>query len=1032
MKKALAVQPSAAAVRKRLDQLEAELASQQQANDGAAPEPEPPRTDGAQPGGGGRSSARPLHLMWQQPFRDEKDVVSEFLGIVDKLIERSGGLPESLDSRIKRLNAAKSFYERAMQQKDPRTSEFIAPAVNGAESLRRPRMDKTQDYVDRACREMFDFCRRRSRVDLGQRAYKIANEFRPPASKELLDSNKTFASSPKKPPAPPPAPPPPAPPTVSGERLPSDERLLWATARISGIRTVQKYIQENQAIEELMKILTQMNPQESPVVVDLIQQFSQTVAAFSNTPSEVRDSRRFLYDSANGIAKRFDKLFTGAMPQRLADMLTPYHQAVEQVLGDLSKQASIIPTLQASIDNPFISLDAERSTIMLRIKNSSDRPVTDILANLLVETSPVSVIGSRECSIAKLEAQHSQFFNFQVQRNHLSAAGGGVTEAGFSISLKASAEGFEDIDLGIKKQVIKVVRSFSDAIGKDQIPKRFLIGKALDSKTSELFQGRDDDIKKISGSLEEGAQSERYFLDGIRRVGKTSILKMLPSFLPAKIIPVYFNFEDTALGQRGPLESWKILQDFCFKLNDSLPAASLPAVPDSATFQSDPGRTFRSYLDSVKTAVPGRVPLFMFDEFPDLLVAVARSGAGQDRETLVLDQLRGLLDSGDLNAIFTGSMRFDSLSDVLAHRILGSLTPLRVSFLKKESVGQVLRAGMADWITLPPETIDSVFDQSGGYPWFVQIYGAFLVDLMNIERRAIATPGDVAIVTREQILPIASHFEYWWPSQLGSSEERFIERLFREYPDTESVPRDHFFENINFREQGEFKRAFENLRACEVLDSDKADVLRIRGAALRQWLKTRTFDGRLRIERSQSSKKEALSQVGIFIDHENLIKALENVAKAHGLQVPFGQEKVAWLSSILKHMVDEATRRVGNPTCRVAVAFWDRTNESRLQTAYHHHDFQLKQPEEIKMENAVDFKLVTEVHRAQQQATKEGERLEQVIIVSGDGDYAHLARALKNEGVNIQIWAGSKSVNSGYREIIGRENVLLLDDVCGL
>jgi hypothetical protein len=34
---------------------------------------------------------------------------------------------------------------------------------------------------------------------------------------------------------------------------------------------------------------------------------------------------------------------------------------------------------------------------------------------------------------------------------------------------------------------------------------------------------------------------------------------MLPSFLPDKIIPVYFNFEDTALGQRAP---WS-LGGFC-------------------------------------------------------------------------------------------------------------------------------------------------------------------------------------------------------------------------------------------------------------------------------------------------------------------------------------------------------------------------------------------------------------------------------------------------------------------------------------
>ena len=496
-------------------------------------------------------------------------------------------------------------------------------------------------------------------------------------------------------------------------------------------------------------------------------------------------------------------------------------------------------------------------------------------------------------------------------------------------------------------------------------------------------------------------------------------------------------------------------------------------MPDTATFQTDPGRTFRSYLESVKTAFPGRVPSFMFDEFPDLLIAVARSGIGSDRQTLVLDELATLLDSGELCAIFTGSVRFYSVFEILDHSLLKSLSPLRVSFISEEDVGSVLRAGMGTRVKMPPETIKSVFDQTGGYPWLVQIYGAFLVDLMNIERRAIATPGDVAIVTREQILPTSSYFDYWWsPTHLGSAgehsallssaqhstiaarrtfsalsmdlqdwwasshlgdpEERFMERLFRDYPEIESVPVQQFFSGLSAEEQGEFKRAFNNLRACEILDSDKADVLRIRGGALRQWLKTRMFDGRLRTERWQSGKRETLGHAGLFIDHESLIAALEEVAKAHGLQVPFGQEKVAWLSSILKHLVDEAIRRVGTLTCRVAVAFWDRAAESRLQTAYHHHDFQLKQPEEIKTGNAVDFKLVTEVRRAQHQATKEGARLDQVIIVSGDGDYAHLARALKNEDVNMQIWAGSKSVNSGYREIIGRENVVLLDDVCGL
>ncbi len=100
--------------------------------------------------------------------------------------------------------------------------------------------------------------------------------------------------------------------------------------------------------------------------------------------------------------------------------------------------------------------------------------------------------------------------------------------------------------------------------------------------------------------------------------------------------------------------------------------------------------------------------------------------------------------------------------------------------------------------------------------------------------------------------------------------------------------------------------------------------------------------------------------------------------------------------------------------------------------AYFRYNFQLAAPEPVKQQNAVDFKLASEVRRANEQALREGTRLSRAIVVTGDGDLSHEARALVNDGVSVQIWGGSRETSESYRDIVGEEGILALDDVCGL
>jgi hypothetical protein len=921
--------------------------------------------------------------------------------------------------------------------------------IPGAFKILTDRIAATTDpaRVEEAFRDLLDLCKaavrrsadgseRTKHTELGRRAFALAQAKR--LDTQLLNTYMEFApvaSSPER-----------AAvsesaseqavvaPVTTSHPQPLPENLPWVNAQLSGVRTLAQYLRETKAIDEFSRILQQLTPHESSVVIEQIEQLAQVFDSFSKTLSQDRDSRRLLYDRANGIAQHLQRLSAqGAMSRQLTNLIVPYSQMVSQVIGDLSKQAEIVPVVEAVVENPFLSLDVDKVDLIVRVTNESDRPITDVAANLVIQTRLMSAAGNMERRIERLASHESRLISFPIRvHNARTDEARCATEAAFAVAIRASAEGVDNIDF-MKPQKVRVVQTLAQAAGVDQIPRHFVIGTSLKrDMRRELFHGRDDIMRKIRGSFDREGQSERFFLDGIRRVGKTTILNFLPESLPERMIPVDVNLD--TVDTRSP-ESGAILHAFCDCIWKALAAAGLALEkPEMEGFKASPATAFRDYLRLTREVAKGKTLLLMIDEFQELLKLVGRSGATRSHDTLALDQLRALMDEGELAAIFTGSIRFDRLADIFDHRILGSLLPLRVTFLPEDGVGRVLRTGMDKWVAIPDETVTAVWQQTGGYPWLVQIYGSSLVDLLNQEHRTIVTPLDVETVTRESVLPTDSFFRWWWAAdQLGRAEEEFIERFLNQYSDRESVPMAEFFSSIAFREQSRFQRAFQNLRACEVLDSTQSDAVRIRGTVLRQWLRAHLFDGRLVVPTSEAEVVETRAETGIFIDHENMMSTLDEIGRARGLPRPSGRvDGAEWLARALDNIVNEVTRRVGKPEYRVAVAFWSRWIEAGLQGAYLRLNFDVREPENIKTENAVDFKLQDEVRLAERKADKQGARLGNVIVVAGDGDYSHLARSLVNDGVRVQMWAGTKAVNSVFRDLLGRENVIKLEDVCGL
>jgi len=898
---------------------------------------------------------------------------------------------------------------------------------------------KYQRTIDRASEDLLNLARRAKRADLGTQAYTLARSAG--ARQDLLHAFAHFAPAddtkpdridevaevrelPEAVPIP----------QARDPRL--ADRLMWINAGLTQIRNGQSYSEKSKEIEEFSRVAAEVSPHEAGEVLKLIGNITGVIETFLRTDpdkSEDRVARRTLYSRVSGYEKELAQLLKGgALSQQLAALITPYVQALQQVVGDMSRLAGVGPSLDLAVENPFISLESASTTLVVRVTDRSERPVTDVSIEMISETPYVSITGNRKRTIPRLELQRSELLSVPVER-----LGGDpkttVSEITIAASLRASAEGYPDVGLGIKKLTVPV-RTFDKALGVVQIPKLFQEAP-LRPSAPELFQGRSLLLNSIKNSFYGGTQRERYFFDGIRRVGKTTILNFLPQYVPDNVIPVISNFE--TFGVRGRFSSASVLHRFSMLTAES--AAVIHNVeidvPNEPSFTSDPGRAFSTFLSQVSAALPGKIPLLVIDEFQELLQEIAATGLGGNRDTLVLDQLRGHLDTGRLYALFTGSVRFDRLSSIAEHRLFGSLTRLPVSFLPAESVGDVLRTGLQQWVKVPSETVSQVHQLTGGYPWLVQKYGLAIVDLLNSEHRTVVTPKDVEDITSEKVLWDDTLFEFWWPKdQLGPDEERFVEWMLRKYPQDQRISIRNFLADVGAREQPTFRRAFENLRAAEVLDSTQTEYLQFAGSVLRRWLENQISDGQLHIRRASEAGESGRGQAGIFIDHENLIKTLERIGESRGVDLPRPNDpsRVKWFSDILRKLMDVGESRVGRLEHRVAVSFWDRANEAKVSRAYQAFDFQLKAPEETGKGNEVDFKLADEARRARERAQREKSNLTRAIVVTGDSDLSALVRGLMNDGVSVQVWGGSRATGDMYISVVGPENFIYLDDICGI
>ncbi len=233
---------------------------------------------------------------------------------------------------------------------------------------------------------------------------------------------------------------------------------------------------------------------------------------------------------------------------------------------------------------------------------------------------------------------------------------------------------------------------------------------------------------------------EALFINGIRRVGKTSLLNKLEAAPPQGVHSVLVQLDLADINSTGGFFhflAYSIQKSVANKYGLDSDFLGIMSTESKQAFMEQPQYTFPDFLEKVSAYLNGQKLLLLIDEFQLVTEAIKRSreeGTTSKLDVPVLDMFRRYIENRAFLTILTGSSLYSEVQEYLPgyNRLWGTLTPQDIGFVNNDSVGQILRIPAKRYqIVYTDASIQRAYDHTQGYPWFVQMIGTEIVAILK-------------------------------------------------------------------------------------------------------------------------------------------------------------------------------------------------------------------------------------------------------------------------------------------------------------
>lgn len=303
---------------------------------------------------------------------------------------------------------------------------------------------------------------------------------------------------------------------------------------------------------------------------------------------------------------------------------------------------------------------------------------------------------------------------------------------------------------------LELWREETEQVSRREVPNPFRSGEPLTpERGSEVFRGRTDLIMQIEGLLADPQQRLSITLLGPRRVGKTSLLYMLPSLLPHNIC-IFFDLQDNPIDKPA-----HFFQALSRRISEQIPKdknIKLPVLPINATIENA-----AEWLRELDHSLGNQQLLISIDEFERLESVFP----GNQREFL---QLMGIFRSiiqhrRNICLLLAGVAPFDELDSIWTDHFI-NVREVKIGFLSKKNAVELLTKPV---IGFPSQAISSivaekVFERTAGQPLLLQFYGSRLVQSLNEQNRREASLKDIEKVEERALEEVTYYFRNLYQS----------------------------------------------------------------------------------------------------------------------------------------------------------------------------------------------------------------------------------------------------------------------------
>ncbi len=560
-------------------------------------------------------------------------------------------------------------------------------------------------------------------------------------------------------------------------------------------------------------------------------------------------------------------------------------------------------TLEITTD--IIVNDADEGDLLVRISNDRTSPLTDV--ELFLEFHPLRVhAGSQDKALTSphaLKERDANSVTYEVIPIHCPPD---LNSVAVSAAIVYSADGQrryrQAATVNLPAGPFASVTKCSSGIPHDL----YFYGGGVSKKYAHTFKGREG----LRDMLIERAKAGNMtaFLDGIKRVGKSSVCANLVYEPAGDVVAIHLDLETYPLGnerENTTLFCQHLLRDIGIELKRR-GSADVPTIPEHRWETEPPTTVFIDGLRQYAASVgPARL-LLMFDEVQALLASVEHHERLRDSSKYVgrdfLTMLASMLNDDDRPSqlLFTASERFETIKSGGSWNLFNRMAPINLGFLDKHATGDILAAGLRNTgIRYTPEAVEMVWRYLRGYPAHVQQVGDKLMERLRVRNRAIVIPQDVVdvadVLVSESVL-----FDYQCNRDtIGRDEAALLEAIFKAQEELygrrlgtgRGVPARQLVNYAPGLDSARIPSIEKALLSQQVImeerDGEGQLFVRINGLLMENWLgRLREERGALREDAFPSKRPSILDKAhvqaavmperrgcAVFVDFENIARA---------------------------------------------------------------------------------------------------------------------------------------------------------------